>query len=454
MSNDNTTPRPGELPEDERRVGPGPIDEDAAGSGRDERVYDDGEMGDRILGDDPVRGGAAPSGPLRTAEAADGDFAVEETDAHGRGEGVGQAKEVEGLSQSQIVWRRFIRHRGAIFGLVTLTLVALLSILAMGLGPIPGLWPFQDYMRPNNVVNGGSPTLQIPGIGGATSFAIGEHPFGQDDIGRDSFALVMKGVQTSLFVMFCLSFIALVIGVTIGSLAGYFRGRLDQILMRFTDLVITLPVIVLGAVLGKLVGILPIRFNATPEQTLAITNNMPLLLSIALGCILWTGLARLVRSEFMSLREREFVDAARVAGASNWRIITKHMLPNAVGVIIVNTTLLMSSAVTLEAALSFLNFGILPPNISLGWLISVNQGAFATRPWLFWWPGVFIILLALSVNFIGDGLRDAFDPRMRKIPSARKMAKAAAQLEPAGGATAGSGATAAGASRTTEEETK
>ena len=156
---------------------------------------------------------------------------------------------------------------------------------------------------------------------------------------------------------------------------------------------------------------------------------MPLLLAIFLGLILWPGLARLVRSEFLTLREREFVDAARVSGASDWRIITKHVLPNAIGVIIVNTTLMMSAAVVLEAALSFLGFGVTEPNVSLGKLISDYQAAFITRPWLFWWPGLFIILIALSVNFIGDGLRDAFDPRTKKIPSQRQMDKAAALLE-------------------------
>ncbi|MFN8120772.1 MAG: ABC transporter permease subunit, partial [Micropruina glycogenica] len=108
--------------------------------------------------------------------------------------------------------------------------------------------------------------------------------------------------------------------------------------------------------------------------------------------------------------------------------ITKHILPNAIGVIIVNTTLMMSAAVVLEAALSFLGFGVKPPNVSLGMLISQYQGAFATRPWLFWWPGVFIIFIALSINFIGDGLRDAFDPRTKRIPSQRQMDKAMAQI--------------------------
>ena len=148
-------------------------------------------------------------------------------------------------------------------------------------------------------------------------------------------------------------------------------------------------------------------------------------LALCLGAITWTTLARLVRGEFLSLREREFVDAAKVAGASSFRIMRKHMLPNSMGVIIVNTTLLMSVAVLLETSLSYLGFGVQSPNVSLGKMIDDYQTAFATRPWLFWWPGVFIILIALSVNFIGDGLRDAFDPRQKRIPSNRRMERAA-----------------------------
>ena len=125
-------------------------------------------------------------------------------------------------------------------------------------------------------------------------------------------------------------------------------------------------------------------------------------------------MSRLVRGEFLSLREREFVDAARVAGASNNRIIFKHILPNAVGVIVVSVTLLMSGAILLETALSYLGFGVIPPDVSLGLLISTYQDSFTTRPYLFWWPGITIITIALSINFIGDGLRDAFDPRQRR----------------------------------------
>ena len=321
-----------------------------------------------------------------------------------------ELKEVEGLSQGQIVRRRFIRHKGAIVGLVSLFLVVLLAFSSIGIGPIPGWWKW-NHVSPNDIANpGGSPTMSLPTWLGGSGLAIGDFPFGQDTIGRDIFARTMKGVQTSLIVIVIIGVIATAIGIAVGALAGFFRGTVDQALMRLTDLFITFPVIVIGAVLGKLAG-----------------SGGAIWLAVALGLITWTGMARLVRGDFLSLREREFVDAARVAGASNLRIIRKHMLPNAMGVIIVNTTLLMSIAVLLETALSYLGFGVRAPDVSLGTMISEYQSAFATRPWLFWWPGLFIIIIALSINFVGDGLRDAFDPRQRRIPSARKMQEAVHQ---------------------------
>jgi peptide/nickel transport system permease protein len=318
-----------------------------------------------------------------------------------------ELKDVEGLSQGQIVRRRFFRHRGALVGLGALFLVALVAYTSIGAFGVPGWWKF-DHFTPGDVVDGGSPSLSLPTWLGGPGFAVGDHPFGQDEIGRDIFARTMKGTQTSLNVMVVVSLLAALIGMTVGALSGYFRGGIDQALMRVTDLFITFPVIVIGAVLGKLAG-----------------GAGPFWLAVSLGAITWTTLARLVRGEFLSLREREFVDAAKVAGASSFRVMRKHMIPNAMGVIIVNTTLLASQAVLLEAALSYLGFGISAPDVSLGTMISEYQSAFSTRPWLFWWPGLFIVIIALSVNFIGDGLRDAFDPRQKRIPSARAMAKAA-----------------------------
>jgi peptide/nickel transport system permease protein len=248
----------------------------------------------------------------------------------------------------------------------------------------------------------------------------GAHPFGQDNLGRDGFARVMRGTQTSLTVMAIIGLSSTLIGVILGSISGYFRGHTDNIIMRFTDMVITIPTIVIGAILGVLVGggNAPVIFTAVPR---------PILLAMFLSFVTWTSMARLVRANFLALREQEFVDAARVAGSSHLRIMFRHILPNAVGVIIVNATLLMASAILLETGLSYLGFGIRAPEVSLGQIINEYQAAFATRPWLFWWPGLFIVAIALCVNFIGDGLRDAFDPRQRRIPTAKALARADAK---------------------------
>lgn len=321
-------------------------------------------------------------------------------------------KEVEGLSQSQIVFRRFIRHRAAmasvfvLIGLVTMVFTALDIKVGNKEDPyiIQGWWkwsmedlpPLQIESCPEGSV--GCPTLDVlPAFIDGTPIGLGEHPFGQDDIGRDYFALVMKGAQRSLLVMFIIGIIAATIGTVVGAIAGFYRGWVDAILMRFTDFIITIPAIIIGSVVGYQFGNLGVLF-----------------LAFYLGLFGWTGLSRLVRGEFLTLREREFVDAARVAGATNRRIIFRHILPNAVGVIIVSVTLIMSGAILLETALSYLGFGVIPPDVSLGLLISTYQDAFTTRPWLFWYPGIFIIAIALSINFIGDGLRDAFDPRQRR----------------------------------------
>jgi peptide/nickel transport system permease protein len=336
----------------------------------------------------------------------------------GHAENAIELKATEGLSQGQIVRRRFFRHRGAIISMIVLAAVVLLSITSIGWGPIPGWWKW-DYTSSHPIaIPGGKPTMSFSFTKGLT---IGDFPFGQDTVGHDMFAWTMRGIQQSLTVMVIIGLLATVIGVTVGAVAGFYRGKVDTVLMRLTDMVIAIPVIVIGAVLGQWV-------NGANAWTLGL----------ALGCVEWMAMSRLVRAEFLSLREREFVDAARVAGASNFRIIAKHILPNAVGVIIVNTTLLMSAAILLETALSYLGFGIHYPDISLGNLISEYQSAFNQRPWLFWWPGLFIIIIALTVNFIGDGLRDAFDPRQRRIPSERAMRRAARRAE----ARAAQGATA------------
>lgn len=307
--------------------------------------------------------------------------------------------EAKGLSQGQIVRKKFFDNTAAIISLIVFAIIFVLAFTSVGFAGIPGWWKY-NHTEFVALLNGGAPTVTGP-------FSWGEHPFGQDSIGRDYFAMTMRGAQNSIIIMFLIGALACLVGVVVGACSGYFRGWTEAVLMRFTDIIIIIPLVLIAATLGESVN----RFVGSGAQVW--------LLGIFLGLIAWTGLARLVRGEFLTLREREFVDAAKIAGASNARIIFKHILPNAVGVIIVNTTLLMSAGILLETALSYIGFGVKAPDVSLGLIISQNQEAFQTRPWLFWFPGLFIVLICLCINFIGDGLRDAFDPRQKKFNANR-----------------------------------
>jgi peptide/nickel transport system permease protein len=339
----------------------------------------------------PVRAGTLTGRP-ETASVLSAGETPEETGDPRKTETRNQTR---GLSQGQIVRKRFLGNTAAIISLAAFLAIFLLSFSAMGYAGVPGWWQY-THTQVLPLINGGAPTF-------TNLFSWGDHPFGQDRVGRDMFAMTMRGTQQSIIVMFIIGALAGFVGVVVGALAGYFRGMTEAILMRFTDIVIIIPIIVLAAVLGR------------TASRLVGEGIGVIFLGIFIGLIAWTGMARLVRGEFLTLREREFVDAAKIAGASNSRIIFRHILPNAVGVIIVNTTLLMASAILLETALSFIGFGVQPPDVSLGLLISQNQEAFQTRPWLFWFPGLFIVAICLSINFIGDGLRDAFDPRQKKF---------------------------------------
>jgi len=336
-------------------------------------------------------------------------------------------RETEGLSQRQIIFRRFVRHKaamGSLFGLIFI-IVFVYSATGIRFGgketgfTLPGWWPYSiDDIDPEGAIASmckggvtGCPTLDlIPSFLDGDGIQIGNHPFGTDVIGTDYFALVMRGAQQSILVMLIVGLLGVTIGTIIGAISGYFGGIVDAVLMRLTDMFLVTPTIIIGAVIGYRFG----NLGVVPQALL-------------LGFFAWMGLARFVRTEFLTLREREFVDAARVAGASDRRIIFKHILPNAIGVIIVSGTLLMSGAILAETALSFLGFGVQPPDVSLGLLISEYQDAFSISPWLFWWPGSLIVSIALCVNFIGDGLRDAFDPRQRRHVSLKDRLRAKEQ---------------------------
>ena len=333
-----------------------------------------------------------------------------------------EMKETAGLSQGQLVRKRFLRHRAANISLAYLFLIVLFVFSAGGIHlgsrdepfTVPGWWHTTiNDMSQVSITHSdsgqlliGAPTLDLNPFDGK-GISIGAHPFGQDTIGHDYFALVIRGAQQSIMVMLVVGLVGGLMGTIIGAVSGFFRGFTDSVLMRFTDLIITIPTVIIGSVIGSRLG----NLGVFP-------------LALFLGLFAWTGLARLVRGEFLTLREREFVDAARVAGASAGRIIFKHILPNAMGVIIVSVTLLLSGAILLETALSYVGFGVQSPDVSLGTLISQYQDSFQASPWLFWWPGFFIISIALSVNFIGDGLRDAFDPRQKRKLSRKDLTQA------------------------------
>lgn len=360
-------------------------------------------------------------GPIRPVGAVTNDPLIADEDSGaGRspveptGGGI-EGKDVEGLSLSRIVLRRFLRHRAAMVSIIVLVAVLLLAFSSIGLdvGPlqVPGWWRwgYGDVPPP---VNDTAPTLSLlPQWLGGQGIRVGVHPLGQDSIGHDMLAQTMRGAQQSIMILFVVGLVSTVLGTVIGAIAGYFGGRVDSILMRVTDLFIIVPLLLFAAIVAH-------TFSGAGSIALALV----------LGVLSWTSLARLVRGEVLALREREFVEAARVAGAGSARIIFRHILPNTVGVIIVSATLTMSATILLETSLSYLGLGVHAPDVSLGYLIGQYETSFTTRPWLFWYPGVLIVIIALCINFIGDGLRDAFDPRQRGALSRRARAAAAPRV--------------------------
>ena len=287
--------------------------------------------------------------------------------------------EVESRSQWVYARRRFLRHKPAIASLVVLTLVLGAGVFASALAPY-------SYDEIDLLNAGVGPTLE------------GKHYFGTDLLGRDYFSRVVFGIQTTEKVAFLVALLSTAIGTTIGALAGYYGRWVDNLLMRFTDLALTLPGLVVLLTAAAFLG------NGSQYRT-----------AVILALLFWTALARVVRGTFLSLREKEYVEAARASGAGDLRIMLRHMLPNAVGPITVNATIVVGVAILTEAALSFLGFGIQPPTPALGKLIADGQDVSSDLWWLVTFPGLTIVLIVLCVNFLGDGLRDALDPTQRRV---------------------------------------
>ena len=284
----------------------------------------------------------------------------------------------ESKSQSRIVLNRFFHQRLAMIGLCTFALLGIASVV------VGHFWQYSYTTITNNLNDPPSWT----------------NPFGTNAIGNDMFAQVMAGVEKDIQIALTVAAMATIIGVTVGAIAGFYRGWVDSLLMRFVDLVLVLPVLAVLIVLAN-------KLSKESDNWLG--------LAIIIGLLSWTYVARLVRADFLSLRERDFVEASRALGATNRRIIVKHMLPNAVGPIIVNATLTVGLSIILESTLSFLGLGVQPPNVSLGLLVDQGQDSATTEWWLFVFPVVFLIVLILSIFLIGDGLREAFDPKKSRV---------------------------------------
>jgi ABC-type dipeptide/oligopeptide/nickel transport system permease subunit len=287
--------------------------------------------------------------------------------------------ELKTRSQLQYAAIRFLRHRLAMGSLVVLFGFFAIAIFAPAIAPYA-----YDEIDLNNIA--------------AKPTTTDNHFFGTDLLGRDYFSRVIFGIRTSLWVALVVAFLSTAIGTAIGAIAGYFGGLVDNALMRITDLFLTLPGLPILLVAAVYLG-----------------AGKPLRVAIILALLFWTGIARVVRGVFLSLREKEYVEAAKASGSGDTRIILRHMLPNTVGPIIVNATLVVAVAILTEAGLSFLGFGIQPPTPALGRLIADGQSEGLTLWWLVTFPGLVIVMIALAINFIGDGLRDSLDPTQRRI---------------------------------------
>lgn len=295
------------------------------------------------------------------------------------------------LTLWQLGWLRFRRHKMALFGIFVLVL---LFVFSFG-GALVYSEKFANF-------NDTSQRLM------ASSW---EHPFGTDSIGRDILARTIYGGQISLTIGLVAVLIETILGIIVGALAGYYGGFVDAILMRITEAMLNIPTIFLLIVMAKFFG------GNVPEIEIGgrVLSGSVIVIIVIIGATSWMYLARIVRAEFLSLKENEFILAARATGTSNFQIIFYHILPNTFAPIIVSSTLSVANAILAEAYISFLGLGVQPPTATWGNMLESSAKYLDTAPWLWFFPGMLILLTVLSINFIGDGLRDALDPRSRAI---------------------------------------
>jgi peptide/nickel transport system permease protein len=301
----------------------------------------------------------------------------------------GASDEVEAppLTPRQLVWRRFRRHKMALGGVVMLVLLILYAV--------GGTFWFSEADANYTDTR---LRLQAPSA---------DHPFGTDTVGRDILARAIYGGQISLLIGLSAVIVEVIVGVLVGAIAGYYGGWIDSVLMRFTEAMFNIPSIPLLLVMSKFfAGKIP------TVQLLGRTFSGSVVVIIAIiGLTSWMYLARIVRANFLSLKEREFVLAAHTIGTTNMAIIFRHIMPNSIAPIIVSATLSVANAILAEAYISFLGLGVQPPTATWGNMLDGAYNYIETAPWLWIFPGTLIVFTVLSINFVGDGLRDALDPR-------------------------------------------
>lgn len=298
-----------------------------------------------------------------------------------------EEREPPPLSLGTLVWRRFLRHKMAVAGVVMLVLLILYSLAG-------ALFFSEAYANHTDT----RLRLQPPSP---------EHPFGTDTVGRDILARSIYGGQISLLIGVFAVLVETIVGVLIGAIAGYYGGWIDSVLMRFTEAMFNIPQLFLLLVMAKFFA------NKIPTVELfgRTFSGSVIVIVLILGLTSWMYLARIVRADFLSLKEREFVLAARATGTSNLAIIFRHILPNTMAPIIVSATLGVANAILSEAYISFLGLGVQPPTATWGNMLDGAYNYVESAPWLWIFPGTLVVLTVLSINFVGDGLRDALDPR-------------------------------------------
>ncbi|WP_407569132.1 ABC transporter permease [Deinococcus altitudinis] len=300
-------------------------------------------------------------------------------------------KPTVGRSAWAVSLRRFRRHKLAMFFLIVIVLLIVMALSA------PMISPYNPE------------TQDLSGFYEPPSAA---HLFGKDDLGRDILSRIIWGSRVSLIVGFSVAALSIIIGTVMGTLAGFFGGRTDALISRFIELMLSLPTLPLLLVISGLLATSDLPGVLAIKNALGSSFSVVLIVSV-IALFGWMGTARLVRGEALKLRELEYMDAARALGARNPRLMLRHMVPNLLPVIIVQATLDVGGAILTEAALSFLGFGIQPPVSTWGNMLSNAQEVVLQYPWIPFFPGLMILITVLAFNFLGDGLRDALDPRSK-----------------------------------------